>query len=229
MTLAIAEIMRRRYYQNKLGVYIIYGEMGIGKSVYSILALKELGLDWRECLVFTPEEFLAKAREAYLRCERLKALVADDAGFWLTAYEWHDPWVKAFVKFVSVARPVVANIIMTTPAPQMLVRKLLTLDTFYVKVVRDGSLDKNGAYLRRAKGYKNIMLPSGQRRVKLIFEDRFRCLLPDEEYEEYQEYRRSYVGEGITELMRALQKRQVDNTIQDMLKDLSDRERNYRQ
>ena len=43
MTLAIAEIMRRRYYQNKLGVYIIYGEMGIGKSVYSILALKELG------------------------------------------------------------------------------------------------------------------------------------------------------------------------------------------
>ena len=64
----------------------------------------------------------------------------------------------------------------------------------------DGSVKKDGIYRRLAKGYRNIMLPSGSRIVKLVFEDRFKCYLPDNEYQEYLEYRYVYVGDSVNEL-----------------------------
>jgi len=98
------------------------------------------------------------------------------------------PFVKAFVKFLNVAGTVLSNLILTTPNLQMLVKKITALDAIFVKVVRDGEASKNTPYLRRAKGYRNIMLSSGSKRVKLIYEDRFKAWLPDDEYREYLEY-----------------------------------------
>ncbi|MCD6591912.1 MAG: hypothetical protein J7K78_02720, partial [Thaumarchaeota archaeon] len=61
-----------------------------------------------------------------------------------------------------------------------------------------------GAYWRLAKGYRNIMLPSGAKRVQLVFEDRFKCWLPDDEYQEYYEYRYTYVNDSMNELYETL-------------------------
>ena len=202
MTLAIAEIMRANHYRDRFGFFIVYGESGIGKSVYAILALKELGLDWKKHLFYRPDEFLARVRSAYSRREKIKALVVDDAGLCLFAYNWNNRFVKAFVKFVNVARAVVSNIILTTPNPSMVVKKLLSLDAYYVKVMKNGNAKE--PYRRMAKGYKNIMLPSGSRMVKLVFEDDFQAYLPDDEYAEYLEYRYGYVGDAVDEMMRGL-------------------------
>ncbi|MEM0488988.1 MAG: hypothetical protein QW707_07315 [Candidatus Bathyarchaeia archaeon] len=202
--LAISQLMEANHYRNQFGLFIIYGQQGVGKSVYTILALKELGLDWKNHLYFRPEEFLARVRHAYLTRQKLKALAIDDAGFGLFAYNWNKPFVKAFVKFLNVARTIMSNMILTTPNPSMLVRKITTLDAYFVKVMKDGTPERNTPYLRLAKGYRNIMLPSGQRMVKLHFEDRFKAYLPDDEYREYLEYRYGYVGDSLDELMRSL-------------------------
>ena len=84
--------------------------------------------------------------------------------------------------------------------------------------MRDGSPSKDGIYRRLAKGYRNIMLPSGSRMVKLVFEDRFKSYLPGEEYQEYLDYRYGYVGDSVDELFRTLPSLYTDvsnNTIRD--------------
>jgi len=217
MPLAIAELMKANHYRDRFGFFIIYGESGVGKSVYSILALKELGLNWKRHLFFRPDEFLARVRSAYDRREKIKALVVDDAGLGLFAYNWNNKFVKAFVKFINVARTIVSNIILTTPNPSMVVKKLLTLDAYYVKVMKLGGSDE--PYRRLAKGYKNMMLPSGSRMVKLVFEDDFHAHLPDEEYYDYLEYRYGYAGDAISEMMRGLSELLTNNTMRNVTTD----------
>jgi len=202
--LAISQLMEANHYRNQFGLFIIYGQQGVGKSVYTILALKELGLDWRQHLYFRPDEFLARIRQAYLTRQKLKALAVDDAGFCLYAQNWNKPFVKAFVKFLNVARTIMSNIILTTPNPSMLVRKITMMDAYFVKVMKNGTPDRDTPYRRMAKGYRNIMLPSGSRMVKLVFEDSFKAYLPDDEYREYLEYRYGYVGDSLDELLRVL-------------------------
>jgi len=217
MGLVISRLMEANHYRNQFGLFIIYGQQGIGKSVYAILALKELGLDWRDHMFFRPEEFLARVKQAYYRREKLKALVIDDAGVGLFAYNWNKPFVKAFIKFLNTGRTIVSNVLLTTPNPSMLVKKVTASDAYFVKVVKDGTPERNTPYLRLAKGYRNIMLPSGSRIVKLVFEDRFKAYLPDSEFEEYQEYRYGYVGDVMDEMMRSLPSLYTDvsnNTIQ---------------
>jgi len=216
--LVLSKMIEANHYRNQFGLFVVYGQQGIGKSVYTILALKELGLDWKKHLYFRPEEFLGRIRQAYYRQKKLKVLAIDDAGFGLFAYNWNKPFVKAFVKFLNVARTVMSNIILTTPNPSMLVKKITALDAMFIKVMRDGSVKKDGIYRRLAKGYRNIMLPSGSRMVKLVFEDRFKCYLPDDEYQEYLDYRYGYVGDSVDELFRTLPSLYTDvsnNTIRD--------------
>ena len=216
--LVLSKMIEANHYRNQFGLFVVYGQQGIGKSIYTILALKELGLDWKKHLYFRPEEFLGRIRQAYYRQKKLKVLAIDDAGFGLFAYNWNKPFVKAFVKFLNVARTVMSTIILTTPNPSMLVKKITALDAMFIKVMRDGSVKKDGIYRRLAKGYRNIMLPSGSRMVKLVFEDRFKCYLPDDEYQEYLDYRYGYVGDSVDELFRTLPSLYTDvsnNTIRD--------------
>lgn len=131
-------------------------------------------------------------------------LCLDDAGVAVFAYNWNNKWVKAFVQFINIARPTVANIILTTPNPSMLVKKLTTLDAYYVKVVKDVSDTQHGQDWRVAKGYKNILLPTGRKIVKLVFEDRFKAKLPEDIYQDYAEYRYTYVYDVIEEMRQNL-------------------------
>lgn len=202
--LAITRYMEANYYRDQFGLFIIYGQQGIGKSVYSIMAMQELGIDWKTHMFFRADEFLERVKKAYYNREKIKALCLDDAGVAVFAYNWHNRWVKAFVQFINIARPTVANIILTTPNPSMLVKKLTTLDCFYVKVVKDVSDTQHGQEWRVAKGYKNILLPSGRKLVKQVFEDKFKAKLPKEIFEDYTEYRYTYVYDVIQEMIEAL-------------------------
>ena len=201
--LVLSRMIQENHALDRFGLFIIYGKQRIGKSIYAILAMKEAGVDWRKHLFFRPEEFLAAVHSAYLGRRKLKVLCLDDAGFGLFAYNWHNPFVKAFCKFTNVAGTVVSNLILTTPNPAMLVKKITNMDAIFIKVMPDSSVRK-GAYWRLAKGYRNIMLPSGSKRVQLVFEDRFKCWLPDDEYQEYYEYRYTYVNDSVNELYETL-------------------------
>jgi hypothetical protein len=205
--LVISRIMEQNYSSNKFGIFLVYGESGIGKSVYSILALREIGLNWKEHLFFRPNELLSKIDEIYSKHGRIKALVLDDASFSLSSYDWHDPFAKAFIKFISVARPVLANIILTTPSPKLLLKKLVSMDAWIIKIVYD--TDKEHKHRRIAKGYKNYLLPNGKRIIRLSFEDWFNInSLEREIFREYNEYRYSYVKDGLENLFIELKHRE---------------------
>jgi len=72
--------------------------------------------------------------------------------FDLFAYDWNRPFVKAFVKFLNIARTVMSNIILTTLNPSMPVKKITALDAIFIEVMRGGSPSKDGIYRRLAKG-----------------------------------------------------------------------------
>ncbi len=48
-------------------------------------------------VVFKPEEFLDKVLEVD---EREKALIWDDAGYWLFSLDWYEPFVKAVSRWI---------------------------------------------------------------------------------------------------------------------------------
>lgn len=45
--LTLSRLIEANYYRNQFGLFIVYGQQGIGKSVYAILAMRELGIDWK--------------------------------------------------------------------------------------------------------------------------------------------------------------------------------------
>lgn len=203
MPLVISNLVESNYRSHRFRLFIVYGEMGVGKSTYCLLALEELGLNWKDHVFFRPKEFLEKITESYEKRERLKVLVLDDAGYHLSSYEWHDPFVKEFIKFISIPRPIISNIIITTPSPTLLVRKIRSMDAYVVKVVSNSS--KDHPYRRLAKGYKNTVLPNGYRYYRLVFEDEFRLNALDQNTrKEYEEYRYSYIGDALTRMALAL-------------------------
>ena len=202
--LAISKIIEQNWYQDRFGIFVVYGESGIGKSVYALKSLMELGLDWKQHVFFKPEEFLNAITKAAYEQRRIKVLVVDDAGLHLYAHNWMNPWVKSFVQFLNVARTVLANLILTTPNPNMLVRKITQLDSYYIKITKHYADNEYGQYKREAKGYKNVMLPSGARRVKLKFIDYFDVRLPDDLYQDYIQYRYGYTLEAVDRLKQTL-------------------------
>lgn len=60
-----------------------------------------------------------------------------------------------------------------------------------------------------AKRYKNYILPSGKRIIRLSFEDYFNInSLKEETFREYNEYRYSYVKDGLENLFIELKHRE---------------------
>lgn len=203
----LTNLIEANYKNNKFGLFIIYGQQGIGKSSYCLLVLNELGLNWKEHLYFRPKEFLDRIADAYKNRERLKVLVLDDGGYNLSCYDWNNPFVRQFVKFITLPRHVVANVLITTPSPSMLVKKIRTLDSYFVKVVKDS--DKHHPLRRLAKGYKSNFLPSGYRYFRLVYEDTFSLNQLDLSiYKQYEEYRYSYIADAIEGMVLALKEQE---------------------
>ena len=85
---------------------LVKGPLRSGKSSYAIQVLAETYGSpenpdwdaWKKYLVFKPEEFAEICRWAKNTRKQQLLLVWDDAGFWLSAYEWHTDLVKAISK-----------------------------------------------------------------------------------------------------------------------------------
>jgi len=81
------------------------------------------------------------------------------------------------------------------------------MDAWIIKIVYD--TDKEHKHRRIAKGYKNYLLPNGKRIIRLSFEDYFNInSLKEEIFREYNEYRYSYVKDGLENLFIELKHRE---------------------
>jgi hypothetical protein len=212
MNRLLAQLINKWHKNDENRIVAIYGTAGVGKSSYAIQTCLELadvykGYDPKEWILFKPKDFIDKVTYLYDNNIRVPAIIWDDAGVWLYKFDYQNEFVKGAVKFINVARTVASCIILTTISLNMLVTNLRKMDIMTVKVVRRGHSNTS-----LAKGYSHVITPNGYRLLKTVFEDEFNRYMPDDVYEWYNRYRRSYVKEAI-ELMKSSVQTQIDNNI----------------
>jgi len=215
-------LIRKAYKNNEFRPFIFYGPYGYGKTSLAIKVLAQLYGEWdgdklikpcwdwevlRDKIVMTPPEFVEKMKQLVSQNKRDLCLLADDAGLWLFALDWYDPFVKAVTKFLNVARTCLASVIFTTPLPTMILGKVRGLPQLIsVKIVKaTGNPEKHARWMRYATGYRWVVLPDMKKTmVKVVFRDRFYCKLPDDIYKKYCELRQQYVDSAVYYLKKEL-------------------------
>lgn len=187
-------------------LFTVYAGLGKGKSAYAIFTLVECIFNSYEVtereaweiakgfICFHPEQFFHKLREIRdTGLERVPLILWDDAGLWLYALDWNDPFVKALGKYMNVARSRLGAIMLTTPTPTWIIKKLRGFpDAFNVNIKK--STGAPGAmWKREAKGYQEHVLPDMRKsRIYHRFSDFFNCYIPDEFYRWYKPLRDAY-------------------------------------
>ena len=219
---------------------IIYGTKGMGKSSYSFLTgvdvltngdykKKKYDASWaweelKDRIVFTPAEFLEKVMNLE---KRVEFIIWDDAGLWLNALRWNDPFVKRVQEYLNVARTDMAVLMMTTPTSQMVVKKIRESEpaffsvairydtqrgTASLKELADGTL-KDYKY-REARGYFQFLKPDGELSLpKHAWTDHFSALMPDDFYKWYKPLRNKYAT-----MAKELMKYELELKKQEMMK-----------
>lgn len=198
---------------------IVEGVQRVGKSAYVSKGLAYANGEWefkptprcvkpdfesvKPYMVFKPEEFLDQVLVVE---SKQKALIWDDAGYWLFALDWYEPFVKAVCKWMQVAGTQFGVIILTSPEKSLISSKVLTaLPNHYVCRVTRTSGDRQRYRPRIAKAYISWTYPDGRKGgVRTRWTDRFNAMLPDDYYNWYNPIRRGYL-----DLARALMKKEV--------------------
>jgi hypothetical protein len=185
-------------------LFTVYGELRIGKSAYAfktcVEVLQNLGYDEKNAwellkgfIIFHPQHFFDKLDEMKsLGLERIPFLVWDDAGLWLFAMKWRDPFIIAFLQEMNVIGTKIASIIFTTPSPTYILKKLRQFPSAINVHIIDCSHDPTNRWLREARGYKHWYLPSGMSRVRLEYVDRYSALLPNDFFRWYKPFRDAF-------------------------------------
>ena len=212
MGLKLAQLIRKAWENDEFIAVIVYGPQRIGKTAYSLKVLAEVmgknGVpDYsiataKRNLVFPPKQFLERVESITMK---EPMIVWDDAGMWLYALDWYDPWVKAVAKYLNVVGTDLAAVIFTTPLPTWVISKLRGLpQVITIKIIKTGA----SHFARRATAYRSWMAPDMKKTgVRKIFYDNFSCKLPDRLYRWYHPIRKGYADEAKS-MMRGLLEKQ---------------------
>ena len=215
---------------------VVYGPLRSGKSSYSIQALAEVygvvntpgwkkalylldwpswvdwflenvELDWdawKRFMVFKPREFVAKVKET--NSEQRLLLIWDDAGFWLSHYDYHNPFLKAVAEYMNVLASDWASVIFTTPNPKWLLTHVRNLPGGHTGRVSKATGNPYQRTLRYMKVYEGWMAPDLKKTgVRPIFIDHFDVKLPNDVFQEYDAVRRSYAEEAKKRMWETLE------------------------
>lgn len=193
-------IIDDNYYQNEFNPFIVYGKRGIGKSSYAMqCAAYSYGTydnpDWetmKEYIVFKPEDFVDRCLNMCIEEQREKVLIWDDAGLWLYAMDYNDPFVIAVTKYLNVARTNWASIIFTTPFPTLIVKKIRSVpDAYTCEITKMKSNLGRKQRLRKAQVYDFKLLPDliKSRVHKTYADENWDAMLPDHVFKWYEPIR----------------------------------------
>ena len=188
------------YVDDEFKIIMPYGGMGIGKSALGIKAgaeilgsVKEPDYEsLKDFIVFHPNDFLEKILNIE---KRQKFIIWDDAGVWLNALDYANPFVKAISKYINVGRTDFAAIICTTPLPTYIATKIRQVpDAITIKIVKASGGVKNNKYkYRLATAYNFWIMPDMQHTgVNYMWEDDFSAMVDDDFYKWYKPYRDHY-------------------------------------
>lgn len=169
----------------------ISGIQRLGKSSYALQVMYDLYGDWNEVFnntFFKIDDLVNHLTKLVKEKRRVKCILWDDAGVHGTSQiYWTDKELYRYLgALMDVIGTTTKGLIMTTPNPYGLVKQIRNYEWMIVKISKH---DQNNRF---AKGYINQMLPSGDRKIKIVFMDRFTKILPDKVFERYNEIRQSY-------------------------------------
>jgi hypothetical protein len=197
------------YPPEKFYIFIVYGPLGYGKSAYSfklgvevlkkVYHIEDNNEAWeklKQFIIFHPVQFFEKIEQIEeSRLRRIPFLIWEDAGLWLYAMEWSDPFIESFIKYLNVARTHLAALICSSPSPEWVLRKLRRFPSAYtVKIIKEtGNTFGDCPYRRLAKIYEFWIHPDLKHSgVRSRHVDEFNCKMPDDFYVWYKPIRDSY-------------------------------------
>jgi hypothetical protein len=226
----MAEFVDRLYYEDEATVGLAYGGfLGTGKSSYCIkVAAEVLGShpgfpenkpDYeavKQILDFTPKLWVDRVLKM---TRREKIDILDDMGLWWFALDWYDPFVKAAVKYLNVARTDWAFIFGNTPSPRLVVSFVQNFpELIRVKITKEASNVDHPNKPRIAKAYQVWNTPDLRKTgVKRVFEDRYNAIMPDDFFGWYKPLRDRYAllaKEMMLKQLTKLKKVDKDNLVE---------------
>jgi hypothetical protein len=190
-------------------IFIIYAPLGFGKSAYSFkcgveilqhvykLGEEEAWEKLKQFIVFHPSQFFQKIEQIeQAGLKRIPFIIWEDAGLWLYAMEWNNPFIEAFIKYLNVARTHLAALICSSPSPEWVIRKLRRFPSAFTVRILKYSGDKEGfvhTWQRIARGYRFWIHPDLRHTgVEKAWEDTFICKMPNKFYDWYKPIRDTY-------------------------------------
>lgn len=212
--LNIAAQINQAYYFDKFLGMIVTGVQRVGKSSYSMKCLAQAAGKWerdsegllcvdsdyeavKPWVVFLPREFLNLVF-TYDE-EKQRAAIWDDAGFWLFALDWYQPFVKSVSRYIQLAGTQFSTLIMTTPDQTLISGKVLqSLPKMKLCEVREFGRETYKCRPRITTVYERWNWSDGKRGgVRKKWTDRFNAMLPDYFYDQwYFPKRQSYLVEA---------------------------------
>lgn len=190
-----------------LGEWDIYTVKRYGMDIPAVGCVKPDYEAIKKNIVFLPKEFLAKVTDLP-EGRKDPVLIWDDAGFWLYALDWYEPFVKAVNKYIQLAGRQFASLIFTTPSQGLISSKVLEAipELCICRIVKAG-IDSPRRKIRQAKFYQRWNYPDGSKGgVYLYWIDRFNAILPDDYYGWYKPISDSYLAQGKILLKREVRK-----------------------
>lgn len=178
-------------------------------------------LDWemsKNLIKYPPDHVVDMCMDMVDHEKRLPFFHWDDAGIWLNAMDWHDPFVTSFMKYISIARTNWGGIVLSTPVEDWVLKKLRTA-TGVIHVVISTAPHCNEAMTFRpkvAKGYK-IQRYVGRIRPywNTVYEDYFPAIMPDSFYRWYKPLRDKYAKAAVQMMRFAIDKKKQSKRLGD--------------
>lgn len=187
---------------------IIFGGQRVGKTSYALQILYDIYQDWDITLglcFFRLEDIIGFLRDRIKLKMTIPALLWDDTGVHGNKMLFYTQRTMAeyLQNLFDVIGTITQGILMTTPNPENLLKAIRGYEFHRIKIIK-----ANSNYRRMAKGYKNILLPSGTRRIRRDFEDTFDVRIPNDVYKDYIITRNSYLDSALDNLDEILNRKQ---------------------
>lgn len=181
-------------------VFRVESDSGEFRELPMLIVWEHNWAAWKTWLIFTPDQFVDKLDETQATGKQERMLAWDDAGVWLSKYNWASEFSQGVSDQFEVIRRSFASVVFTCPNS----KKLLKSIRDFPAMAKGKPSEMRGGddEVRRIRVYeKEIDLSSDKEYSNKLFEEIFNVMLPDDVFKEYDPISRMY-GKIVTVFLK---------------------------
>ena len=208
----------------------VYGPQGSGKTSYSLRIAADVYGDWNTALkhlFFYPDEVIDLMLRTLEKLEtgegeKIKVLIMDDAGVWLSRTKWWEESKQEFAELFDLIRTVCSCVIFNSPANNIIRRvtneiilrvKITKINPEMHEMLLRQGYNVDPRKYRLAVLYSYNLTPKFQEYIKKEAYDIFPLHYPV--YEEYQKVRLRVVKNKLISVKQVLEAKRKERLIVD--------------